>query len=317
MESISEVRKMIQDPNYRWLLFKSPMNNKVLGCFTYHLDFKNKRGYMRGFNISPQYQRKVDAMKALIGSMIKIWSELKDKILIWYSENRTAHTSSQYLANMCGIKPIAFLPNKDVFFNKVESDVMQIAYDLKALSLRRNDIIPKIIPEVINCFNYSNNRYKLGKIKKYKPKLGLDFQEVKRLKKNIAISVQKTEFDYYNIYISFKDVDNYLKFLYTPRVNNIEKVQYKINSSEELYALLWMFKQFISQMNIRYCEVFISAYKPLHQQLFYNFGLKPRGYIPCWQYDPDKNIFEDSILFNWYYGKLNDMILIDEAKMLI
>jgi len=101
---------------------------------------------MRGFNVPPRVQGKLDSMKALIGSMIGIWSELKDEIYVWYSKNRTSHTSSQYLANVCGIKPIAFLPNKDLFFGKGKSDVMQIIYDSKALKELRSTITPKIIP---------------------------------------------------------------------------------------------------------------------------------------------------------------------------
>ncbi|MBY8982812.1 MAG: hypothetical protein KGD57_07680 [Candidatus Lokiarchaeota archaeon] len=317
MENVSEIRRMIKSSNYRWLLFKDSNTNKIRGCFTYQLDFKNKRGYMRGFNIPPRYQGKIDSMKALIGSMIRIWSELKNKIFIWYSENRTAHTSSQYLANVCGIKPIAFLPNKDVFFNKVESDIMQIAYDSKVLNLNRSKLIPKIIPSVMYYYDYSNRRYNLGKIDLSSLKLKINFQKTKKLKTEIIISVQKLKFDYFNIELSFEKSDNYFKFLYNPRVNNIEKTEYEIDSLEELFVFILKFKQLISYLKIRYCEVFVSAYKPSHQQLFYNFGLRPRGYIPSWQYNPDSDVFEDYIIFNLYVGTLNDIKLIDQAKQLV
>ncbi|MBN1217250.1 MAG: hypothetical protein JXA99_17650 [Candidatus Lokiarchaeota archaeon] len=314
MENIIEIRAMIQSQNYRWLLFKDPINNSILGCFTYHLDFKNKRGYMRGFNIVPKYQKKVDAMKALIGSMIKIWSEFKDKILIWYSENRTAHTSSQYLAYMCGIKPIAILPNKDVFFDKIESDIMQIAYNLQALNMRRKDIMPQIIPEVVNCFNYSNQRYGLGKIKIKKKELRLDFKKIKNLKNNTSILLKKERFNYFNGNIKFTESDSHLKFIYNPLVNNIEKVKYKVNNAEELYILTSSLLYFILKMKVRYCEVIVSAYEPLYQRIFFHFGLKPRGYIPCWHYNSVLNVFEDTIVFNLFYGNLIDTNLIDQAK---
>ncbi len=317
MENITEIKEMIQSQNYRWLLFKDPINNKILGCFTYYLDFKNKRGYMRGFNIALKYQKKVDAMKALIGSMIKIWSEFKDKILIWYSENRTAHTSSQYLAHMCGIKPIAFLPNKDIFFDKIESDVMQIAYNLQALSMRRKNIIPHIIPEAYNCFNYSNQRYNLGKIKIKKKKLKLNFYTINKLKNNISIKLSKGKFNYYNSIIKLDNSESNLHFLYNPLIKNVENVKYSVKSSEELFILIWKLLDFISKMKIRYCEVMVSAYKPLHQQIFYKFGLKPRGYIPCWQYNSELNIFDDVVLFNIYFGQLNKIQLIDPAKELL
>ncbi len=317
IENVNEVRRMVQNPNYRWLLFRHPDTYNTLGCFTYYLDFKNKRGYMRGFNVPPKYQGVVDSMKALIGSMIGIWSQLKDKIYIWYCENRTFHTSSQYLANVCGIKPIALLPNKDMFFNRVESDLMQITYDSRVLRECRNTKTPRIIPEVKRCFDYSNKRYDLGKVDVCKPDLDLDLERVKNLKKKINISVQKLRFDYYTIIFSFDDSDAYFKFLYTPRVNNLEKTEYKVNSLEELFVFVWKLKILIYTLKVRYCEVLVSAYKPSIQQLFYNVGLRPRGYIPSWKYNPSLNDFKDYIMFNWFNGIIENLRLIPEAKDII
>lgn len=271
---------------------------------------------MRGFNVLPKYQGVVDSMKALTGSMIGIWSELKDKIYIWYSENRTAHTCSQYLASVCSIKPIAFLPNKDVFFNNVESDLMQIAYDSKALRDYRSTFTLRIIPEVEECYQYSDKRYNLGNVDIFRPTLNLSLQKIKQLKKDLKVSVKKLGFGYYYITLSFENSDGYFKFLYTPRVKNIEKTEYEVGSLDKLTVFIWKFKDFMYHLRVRYCEVLVSAYKSAHQQLFYNIGLRPRGYIPSWQYNSDLNSFEDYDMFNLFNGRIENLKLIPEAEVL-
>ncbi len=42
-------------------------------------------------------------------------------------------------------------------------------------------------------------------------------------------------------------------------------------------------------MNLRYREVFVSAYEPSHQQCLYEAGLSPKGYIPNWKNNKKKN----------------------------
>ena len=70
--------------------------------------------------------------------------------------------------------------------------------------------------------------------------------------------------------------------------------------------------------NIRYVESFISAYEVEHQQIFYNAGLRPRGYVPSWSYNEDTKRFEDYIVFNNFQGNLSSNIqLIDEGKKLV
>ena len=65
-------------------------------------------------------------------------------------------------------------------------------------------------------------------------------------------------------------------------------------------------------------EVFVSAYKPDHQKIFLEAGLSPRGYIPSWNYNQKKNVFEDCILFNKFEGKIDKNIqLIPEGKELL
>ena len=141
--------------------------------------------------IKKRYQGFVDVIKAVIGSYIGLYTKYKDKILIWYCENRTAHCKSQYALSLGGIKPIAFYPNKDVFLGKIESDVMHICYDERVLQRYRSKEKPKFIPAVESCFKYSTNRFNLGPYQSMHPNIKLDHKLTSTLNKNILQSQNK------------------------------------------------------------------------------------------------------------------------------
>ncbi|MFX1386598.1 MAG: GNAT family N-acetyltransferase [Promethearchaeota archaeon] len=317
MEDLDEVRKMIQDPSIQWIIFQDP-SFKMAGCITFVLDFGNKRGYIRGFMLKKKYQGYIDITKAMIGSMLGMIYNFRDRIYNWYVENRTAHAKSQYSMWVCGIAPIGFYPNKDIFFGKVESDLMQILYDERSLRQYRRKDIPNLIPEVENCFKFSDKRYKLGFYKIKVPKILLNYKKVSKFKKNLSINISTDKFGYQTITFSLKNLDSYFKFLYTPTVQNFEKTEYKIGNLEELYVFVQEFIKFQKKLKARYCEIFISAYEPTHQKIFYDVGLIPRGYIPSWRFNYKSDLFEDCILFNYYEGKMNkDIKIIQEAEELL
>ena len=316
MEDIDEVRKMIQDPNVQWIIYQDPLYNTA-GCITFVLDFENKRGYIRGFMLKKKYQKRIDITKAMIGSMIGMIYKFKDTIFNWYVENRTAHAKSQYSMWVCGITPIGFYPNKDKFLGNVESDLMQICYDEKALREYRSDEIPSFLPEVENCYLYSDNRYHLGKYHIETPTIDLNHNKVSRLKKSLRRNIVKDKFGYETITFSLAKSDSYFEFLYTPQVQNFEKTKYSVKDLEELFVFVQEFIRCGKELGIRYCEAFVSAYEPTHQKVFYNAGLRTRGYIPSWKFDQQDEVFKDYILFNWFEGEISkDIQLIDEGKEL-
>jgi len=317
MEDVDEVRKMIQEPSIQWIIYQDPSYN-IAGCITFVLDFDNKRGYIRGFMLKKKYQGYIDITKAMIGSMLGMIHKYKDVIFLWYVENRTAHAKSQYSMWVCGIAPIGFYPNKDVFLGRVESDLMQICYDERALRTLRMSTVPSILPQVESCFLYSDNRYKLGDYNIETPGIILDQKKINYLKKCLIRSSEIDDFGYETIQFRFPDTSSYFEFLYTPQVQNFEKTKYRVNSLEELYVFVEEFINCGKERGIRYCEVFLSACEPTHQKIFLNAGLSPRGYIPSWNYNTQKGVFEDNILFNWYEGNLDkDIHLIDEGKKLL
>ncbi|MFX1446439.1 MAG: hypothetical protein ACFFHV_23855 [Promethearchaeota archaeon] len=311
MEDENAVRGMILSPNYHFILFKDMYDN-TLGCFKCILDFENKKGYMGGFMVKKKYQGVLDVVKAIMGSYIWMWGKYGDRIMVWYCENRTAHCTSQYMTAVCGIKSIAIFPNKDIFFDKIETDIMGIIYVEKALKELRSNSKPKIIQEALSCFLYSNERYQLGDVQICFPKINLNKNQINQFRNSLVIKISKKKFGYEKISYKFEGSDSYFKFIYTISNQNFEKTTYKIKNLEELFVFLQEFKSTIELMNIRYSEVFVSAYKPTHQQLFHDIGFTPRGYIPSWEYNKKTDEFEDYIVFNYYIGEICSINLLPE-----
>ncbi len=317
MEDREEIRKMLHSPNVEWLIFET-LEHEIVGCFTFMLDFNKRMGNIRGFNLKKKFLGKLDIMKMAMGSIIAMYRKYNDRIFRWYGECRTAHSKSQYFLSALGFKPVGFYPCKDVFYNKVESDLLIMSYDERALTTMRSNKTPKILPEAFNGFSYSDRRYDLGLCKiEHFNSLSLDTHKIKLLQKRIYTHISKDRFGYETIKFSFENSKSYFEFLYTPTVQNFEKTHYKVKCLEELYVFVQNFINCGIKLEVRYCEVFISAYKPSHQKIFYDFGLKPRGYVPSWKYNQNINKFEDCILFNWFKGEVSNLQLLDEGKNLV
>jgi hypothetical protein len=182
----------------------------------------------------------------------------------------------------------------------------------------RTTLTPKILPKAFNGFLYSNKWYNLGSCKIEDPDIHLNKQKIHRLQNRFDKKVSKDRFGYEMITLSFQDSESYFKFLYTPTVQNFEKTDYKVSCLEELYVFVEKFLECGKAYNIRYCEAFVSAYKPTHQNIFYDFGLEPHGYVPSWNYNQKTGKFEDCILFNWFEGEISkDIQLLEEGKELV
>jgi len=317
MESEQEVRDMISNPKYEWILFKVGINN-IVGCVLAELNFKKKKGIMHGFIVRKQYQKIIDALMACIGSITYFWKTYKDKIMVWSAEVRTNDTAPQYCGLMCGIKPIAFLPNKDVFDDKVESDVMIIAYDDRVIKEYRSKDEPRIIRQILDSYVYSSKRYDLGTPYIENPNIVYDPIISDRIREKIEKKIEKDKFGNETIIFSIKDTNSYIKFLYNPYSKNIERTRYEIKNLEELFVLLEEVKKLIQEYEANYFECFVSAYKPTHQKIFHDAGFKSTGYVPCWYYNKKLECFEDRIVFNYYKGSIErDIKLIPEAIELL
>jgi len=315
IEDKRKVRKMIENSEHHFILFK--MGDYVAGCFRCALDFEHKKGYTGGFMVRKEYQKTLDVTKAIIGSYVWMWSTYKKEILVWYCENRTAHAASQYITSVCGINTVAFFPNKDVFYDQVESDVLGVVYQEKALNKYRERKTPKLIRNALDSFLHCDNLYDLGGFNLVSPDLTLDYDKVSKLHSTFRMDVitDKYGYRYYQFFLS--GTNSYFTFLHTPDISNIEKTKYHVECLEELYVYLEEFLKCMKENAIRYSEVFVSAYCEEHQQLFYEFGFRARGYLPCWSYSKTENAFEDYVVFNYFEGEVPHAELLPVGQELV
>jgi hypothetical protein len=316
MEDINEIIKMIKNPNYDWFLFKT-QDEKTAGCFGATYDFEGKKAYLHGFVIKRSYQKSFNSFKAFIGALTYLWRKYKNRIFIWFGEMRTNNNTTQWCTNYCGMYPVAFFPNKDLFFKKPESEFLHVAYDSRALKELRTQKTPRIIRSVLNCYYYSNQRYNLGLPKVENEKISLNQAKLKNLREFLVIKKETDKFENSRITFQFKRRDSYFRFLYNRPNDEIEKCTYRIKSVEELNIFVARLNDFIEYNDVRYSEVFVSAYKPLDQKIFLNGGFKPTGYIPSWKFNKITKSFEDCIVFIVSKGNIKNVKTITESKKLL
>ena len=317
MEHAEGVREMINSNDYLWFIFKLE-NNETIGCFGTQLEFAEKRGFLYGFVLKKKYHKIIDAPKAFIGCVTYLWKTYKDRILIWYGEMRTNESTSQFFTSIVGLKPIGFLPNKDIFNSQIESDVLHVIYDESVFKKYRKKEAPHIIRQVLNWYAYSSKRYSLQDPQIENPNITLNEDKINELSEILTLNIQEVQYGYQIFKLSFKGHDSLMEFIHNPYSRNFEKTYFKVSCLEELYSFLTQLKDIINTMNINYFECFVSGYEPTYQKVFYNAGFRPRGYVPCWYYNKITGKFEDQVVFNYYRGEIaENPRIIAEAKQLL
>lgn len=315
MESEYEILKMIQDPNFYWLVFKANYKN-IIGCIGFDINPKMKYAAFHGLAVRTEFQGVTDLFKLLLAGYYSILNKYEKEILSWSCEIRSAHNKTQFLSIYIDLLPIAFFPNKDFFFNRPESEFLFIIYDKDALKKYRCKERPKIIYQVLNCYAYTAKKFKIGlpQVLKYK-KLNFNRNEIHHIKNNLIKKIEKDRVGNEFHTISIKKRDSYISFLYNPFNQNFEKTDYQVSNKEEMHIFIQEVKQLINEYKIRYFECFASAYNPSHQIILIDAGLKPFGYVPSFKYNETKDIFEDRVVFIYYEGKVNDHVkLIPETE---
>ncbi len=316
LEDKQKVAEMIESGNTEWVLFETK-DNKIAGGFGADFYTNEKKGLLYGFCILKPYRDRIDSLKAFMGSLIYFWTKYSNKIPVWMGEVRTFDTAPQWGPSFCSLKPIAFYPNKDIFFNKIESEFLSMTYlGFDFLKNNRSKKIPKMIWPVLGAYSYSTKRYKLGEFKVENPQLSLNNSVIRRLTNSIKI--EEIPDKYNNKIVIFTLGESKFQFFHNFYSRNIEKIHYKIESLEELQTFINCLKKYMKQNNINYFQCFVSAYEPAHQQVFLENGFWPRGYVPCWKFDLKTKSYEDHIVFNYYSGELaKGMKLIKESKDLL
>jgi len=316
MEDPKNIEKLIKSENYKFILFLNE-ERRIVGSICFKIDLKEQKGYIRTFVVRKKWLGKLDAKKAYIAACLLIMNKFRNIISLWWAEFRTADAKAQYITRECGLRPIAWLPNKDRFFDKIESDLLMINYNERRITECRNKEIPHIIPSVMRCYLFSAKKYNLENPRILNSSLENNYEDLRDLNKRIEINKRKDKYNYVEYEFHIKNSTSYFRFLYTPKVKNLEKTKYKVKNPTELFLFLKKFISLANRLDIRYFESYVSAYKPVHQQLFYKMGFIPRGYIPGWQLNHFTGLFDDYILFNSYKYDLEKVELIREGKELL
>jgi hypothetical protein len=199
----------------------------------------------------------------------------------------------------------------------VESDVLGVVYQEKVLNKYRERKTPTLIRNALDSFLHCDNLYGLGAFNLVSPDLTLDYEKISELHKNFRKDMisDKYGYKYYQFFLS--GTKSYFNFLHTPSIQNIEKTKYYVDCLEELYVYLEEFLKCMKENAIRYSEVFVCAFCPEHQQLFYEFGFRARGYVPCWSYSKTEKLFEDSVVFNYFEGEVPQAELLPVGQELV
>lgn len=305
MENPQEVRKMIENPNYTWFLFKINLD-EIIGCVALKYMSSTRSMYLHGFAIKKEYQGTASLPKLVMAAWTVFLKKYEKKALIWFGEARSAHSKSQFLSDLLGLKPIAFFPRKDIFFNREESEFLLILYDEDLISKYRRKKIPKIIPRILTCYSYALKRYQLGfpEVSEHVP-LNFNNTKITTIKRNLIYQEENDNQGNSLIKISINNSNAFISFLFHPLIRIFEKTEYKVSNIEQLFVFIEEVKKLIKKFKIRYWEFFASAYHPAHQTILFDAGLKPFGYVPCFKYIKDENLFEDQIVFIYYEGKVN------------
>ncbi|MEJ2251630.1 MAG: GNAT family N-acetyltransferase [Candidatus Lokiarchaeota archaeon] len=317
MQDPDEVLKLIKSRKYNWLLYKDT-SGEIFGTMGFYLELENKKAYLFGYVIDKKYWGKTNNLKPFIGSLIVLWRMYKNKIFLWYSETRTAHNKAQLGQIIVGLKPIAFFPNKDLFYGKYESEFLHVIYDKKLLNQFRSNKTPKVIRQVLNCYLFANKFYRLGKPIIRNPKIEVNRYDISSLDSKYVERVEMKFNVYEKIKLYFKNTTSYFQFTYNRENNSAENTKYSVNNLEELYFFLSKLKDIIALKRIRYFQCFVSSYNPDHQKLFLEYDFRPYGYIPGWNYNKKINLFEDCVVFIKIEGEINENLhLLPQTKKLL
>ena len=315
MESPQEIRKMIEDPDYIWILFKVN-GDEVIGCVALKFDASRKGMYLHGFAMKKEYQGTTSLPKLVVAAWTVLLKKYEKKALVWFGEARSAHSKSQFLSDLLGLKPIAFFPKKDIFFNRDESEILLILYDEDLITNYRRKKTPKIIPRVLTYYSYALKRYQLGfpEVSDHGT-LVFDDKEINTIKRDLIYQEENDNLGNSLITFSIKNSDAYISFIHRPFVRIFEQTKYKVSNKEQLFVFIEEVKELIKKLKIRYWEFFASAYHPTHLAILYDAGLKAFGYVPSFKYIKEEDVFEDQIVFIHYEGEVNgDLKMIPETE---
>jgi RimJ/RimL family protein N-acetyltransferase len=292
--------------NVIWKVVTDTRYDSVVGSGTVLLDRENQRAYVRGVMIDPEYQKYKIGSKVLVNTFREIIQNYRDVIKIFWSESRTAHSGSQKIAEDSGFFPVGFLPNKDIFLEKRESDLLLVLYAMNALKMRRRN--PQIIPEVLPVYEVIAKQYRL------EPIVPVVVPPIHRNGHQVKPYCKVDRYGYHHhIFCAYGEK---LKLKVNPRTQVAEEASFSPDIEPVILNAL-VGKALASLGHLYYVEFYASAYRPAIQRVFADLGFKATGYIPGWDLVDGQR--EDAIIMSRVkeYPPLSNMDLTDKSKRLV
>lgn len=319
LENPSAIKQMIENPDFYWIIFKV-QKNKVIGCIGIHLELERKHGSIHGFVVKKSYQGIInmsEISRAIIFYMVKKYYKT---ILVWSCEVLSSNPKVQSICRICKFSPFAFLPKKDYFFHRQESEFIYILYDNEIFFKFRSKKDPRlpINPQLQRCYLTSLKMMGLSPVLKEPgirvPKL--DQNKIDFLKNGIVKWVEYDEYNNKLVRFYFRNSSSYIQFFHNTYVNNAENVEYHIEVPEEFSLFIDLTKKYILENGLEYFEIFVSAYRDIEQAILLKSGFNAFGYLPAFKLNPISNELEDQVVYAFYKGELDItmMRLIEESN---
>jgi len=288
---LKNVQNAINNPEtYIWHIYEDKWGHIAATQFL-EVDKNTGIAMMHGYMISKEY-RGIGLGNIMVKDNCKpLLEDPNNKIDMCWCEVRTAHNKSQKMSQMIDFIPIAFLPFKDIFFHKRESDIIMAWYNPNRNSLKNRRPDVKITSEIIRFFNFVND-YLPSPLNE--PEIEFwDHYDLQFHPNNVSINVEIQNFNYKSISL-YIDPDNFMSFKINQNVNTAEEFEFSVTNTPAFNSLLYNFNKIFDNY-LDYAEIWVPAYNTDLQKSCILLGFIPSGYFPAIKSSPQGNL--DNIIF--------------------
>ena len=301
------INRKARGRNAVWKVVTDTRYDTVVGSGTVLLTRKDQRAYVRSVMIDPEYQKLKLGRDVLVNTFQDIMQKYRDVIKLFWSESRTAHSGSQKIAEDSGFKPVGFLPNKDIFLGKRESDLLLVLYAMNALKSRRPD--PQLIPEVVPIYKAVAEQFRLP------PVVPVIAPTIDKNGYQVRGYIESDRYNY--LHCRYHVAGRILKLKVNPRTQVAEEASFARTIDPVILKALVSAALDSLSPALYYMEFYVSAYRPVLQRVFADLGFHATGYIPGWDWVRGQR--EDAIIMSRVreYPSMASMDLTDRSKDLV
>lgn len=321
------IAKMAEDPNYFWTLARC--EGRIIGSVIFAIDPVNKFGKCYAAVVLGEF-RGQDVMRFMVQQGIARLTTRTRTCDVIYATTRTVSVAPQVVLEHLDFHSMGIFPN----VRKVESfetHGLEVFFRENSLGLRRPR--PTLIPEVVDFYRIAMDV--LG-LKEDPEEVELEKADPRRMGEQIRFCVDRDEnhvlqlFDFYQDHdlmdkVFFPFIAPNLLFVsedkraeifvdFNSSDGNGTIVAYRIRSDDRRQVLMW-FCEAAAQSGMRYIEMLVSAFNPLHQRQAIDARFLPCAYFPAMRMADDGHR-EDYVVFSRSFESLDfmDLHLVDTNR---